>query len=179
MADDWIKMRTDIYRDPRVCVMADFLLDPRGDLGDYVGQHLQRDMTVTRNVMRHAVVGALVATWGVFRRRGKRDGNDLIVNNVALSVIDDVADMPGFGDAMAEVGWVIESEIGFSFPRFFDEFNVDPTESSRAKNAERQRRYREKQAEKSKIPTTVQSNVTVGVTHAPQSNVREEKRREE
>jgi len=33
MGLDWIKMRTDLYRDPKVCVMADLLMDTTGELG--------------------------------------------------------------------------------------------------------------------------------------------------
>lgn len=167
MSGDWIKMRTDLYRDPKVCVIADLLRSADSELSRHVNQHMQCDMAVTRNVMRNVTVGALVSVWGVLRHCGKRCENDLIVKNCTVSIIDDVADIPGFGDAMAYVGWVEETEDGIVLPRFFDEFNVDPAEEAKAKNAARQRRYREKQAEK--------SNVTV----VSKSNAREEERREE
>lgn len=168
MAGDWIKMRSDLYRDPKVSVMADELLGNQGELARYVSQMNQRDMCVTRNVMRNATVGALTSTWGVMRQRGKRVDDDLACSGVALAVIDDIADLPGFGDAMASVGWVIETAEGLVFPRFFEEHNVDPAERSKATNADRQRRYRErKQAE--------ESDVTRNVTVTP----REEKNREE
>ncbi|WP_312321230.1 hypothetical protein [Stenotrophomonas sp.] len=168
MAGDWIKMRSDLYRDPKVSVMADELLGNQGDLARYVSQMNQRDMCVTRNVMRNATVGALVSVWGVIRQRGKRVDDDLVCSGVALVIIDDIADLPGFGEAMASVGWIIESTEGLVFPRFFEEHNVDPTERAKATNADRQRRYRErKQAD--------ESNVTRDVTVTP----REEKSREE
>ncbi|GEM_PF-1606479 len=168
MAGDWIKMRSDLYRDPKVSVIADELLGNQGDLARYVSQMNQRDMCVTRNVMRNATVGALVSVWGVIRQRGKRVDDDLACSGVVLAVIDDIADLPGFGEAMASVGWIIESPEGLVFPRFFEEHNVDPAERSKATNADRQRRYRErKQAE--------ESDVTRNVTVTP----REEKSREE
>lgn len=168
MAGDWIKMRSDLYRDPKVSVMADELLGNQGELARYVSQMNQRDMCVTRNVMRNATVGALVSVWGVIRQRGKRVDDDLACSGVALGVIDDIADLPGFGQAMASVGWIIESAEGLVFPRFFEEHNVDPAERTKATNADRQRRYRErKQAE--------ESDVTRDVTVTP----REEKSREE
>jgi hypothetical protein len=167
MAGDWIKMRTDLYRDPKVCVIADRLLAEGSNLARYVSQHCQRDMTVTRNVTRNVTVGALVSVWGVMRHRGKRVGDDLVCKNVGLTVIDDVADLPGFGEAMKAAGWAIESNEGLKFPNFFEEYNVDPTEDKKSKNSERQRRHREKMKR--------DSNVTV----TSQSNAREEKSREE
>lgn len=171
MASDWIKMRTDIYRDPKTCLIADALLSPSGALSQFVSQICERDMTVTRNVMRNVTVGALVTVWGVMRHRGKRDGDDLVVRPCSLSVIDDIADLPGFGCALELVGWVVEKEKTIVFPRFFVEFNVEPDAEAKAKNAERQRRYREK--------SNAKSNALRNVTVAPQSNAREEKRREE
>jgi hypothetical protein len=175
MAADWIKMRVDLYRDPKVCVIADELMAHEGALARYVSQNCQRSMTVTRNVTRNATVGALVTVWGVMRHRGKRDGNDLVCRNVRLCVIDDVCDLPGFGEAMAEGGWVIESAEGIVFPGFFDEYNVDPNEKKASAAAERQRRYRERKARERGENRYVTRDVTrdVTVTH------REEKRREE
>lgn len=167
MAGDWIKMRTDLYRDPKVCVMADELMANDGQLSAYVSQHCQRDMTVTRNVMRNVTVGALVSVWGVMRHRGKRVDDDLVVSGCTISIIDDVAELPGFGETMASVGWVADTEEGIVFPGFFKEYNVDPADTSKQKNAERQRAYREKQ----RAESNVTRNVTV--TH------REEKSREE
>lgn len=171
MAGDWIKMRTDLYRDPKVCVIADAMMSRDGELARYVSQMNQRDMTVTRNVTRNATVGALVTVWGVMRHRGKPFCGDLICRGVSISIIDDVADLPGFGAAMASVGWVVETDEGIVFPSFFAEYNVDPTEKKASASAERQRRYRESQKKKSDVTRDVTRDVTV--TH------REEKRREE
>lgn len=162
MAGDWIKMRTDLYRDPKVCVIADCLLDPNGALGQYVSQHCQRDMTVTRNVTRNAVVGALLSVWGVMRHRGKRNGDDLLCNGVTLSVLDDIADMVGFGEAMAAAKWARETEEGIVFPRFFEEYNSDPGPAQKSSGAERQRRYRERKRDASQgVTETVTRDVTV------------------
>lgn len=159
MPSDWVKMRTDLYRDPRVCDIADHLLDPEGPLARFVNQNCQRDMTVTRNVMRNVVVGALVSVWGVCRQRGKRKGDDLVIAGSCVGVIDDVADVPGFGDAMASVGWLKQGGNTLVFPRFFAEWNVEPDESYRQKNAERQRRFRERASEKRNAFRNVTDNV--------------------
>lgn len=169
MAGDWIKMRSDIYRDPKVSVIAESLMDKGGLLSLYVNQLCQRDMTVTRNVMRNATVGALVSIWGVMRQRGKRCGDDLVCDGVTASVLDDVADMPGIGDAMERAGWVESTENGIAFRRFFEEHNVDPAEKTKASNAARQKRYRDRL----KDASTGDVTRDVTVTH------REEKNREE
>lgn len=172
-------MRTDLYRDPKVCVIADLLMKPDSDLARYVNQHCQCDMTVTRNVMRNVTVGALVAVWGVMRMRGKRINDDLVCRGVTIGVIDDIADVPGFGAAMESVGWAEERAEGLVFPRFFEDYNVDPEASAKEKNAERQRRFRERQKASSGDFEGEESNVTSDVTVTSQSNHREEKRREE
>lgn len=179
MAADWIKMRSDIYRDPKVSVIAEALMRRDSELSRYVNQMCQRDMTVTRNVMRNVTVGALVSIWGVMRQRGKRCEDDLFCDGVSVAVLDDIADLPGIGDAMSAAGWVIEDAEGIRFPNFFEGYNVDPTEKNANSNAERQRRYRErKAAEKSPSESEGPRNagdVTRYVTVTP----REEKRREE
>jgi len=167
MAGDWIKMRTDLYRDPKVSVMADILMDDEGDLAAYVDQHCQRNMTVTRNVTRNACVGALLSVWGVMRHRGVRIGDDLVCMGVGLWVLDDIADMPGFGNAMESTGWVQENDQGLIFPRFFDEYNVEPDGKNKSKNAERQARYRDRKRLTFTPESNVTSNVTRNVTVTP------------
>lgn len=164
MNDDWIRMRSDLYRDPKVLVIADDLMRGDGLLARYVNQNVQSDMAVTRNVMRNAVVGALVSVWGVMRRRGKRSGLHLTVARATLSVLDDISEMPGFGYAMAESGWVKEVGQGLLFPRFFETYNTDPLEKYLVSGRERQQRWRDKHKNGT-------ANVTV--------TAREEKRREE
>lgn len=171
MASDWIKIRSDLYRDPKVSVIADALISPDGELASFVSQNCHRDMTVTRNVMRNVTVGALVSVWGVMRTRGDRENADLICRGVDIYVLDDIADLPGFGEAMASSGWVKQTPEGIVFPGFFKEYNVDPSTGSASANAERQRRYRDKK----KGDSVAISNVTSDVTVTP----REEKSREE
>jgi hypothetical protein len=165
MSGDWIKMRTDLYRDPKVIVMADRLMRSDSELSRYVNQNTQRDMTVTRNVMRNVTVGALVAVWGVMRHQGERSEDDLRIDNVSHAIVDDIADLPGFGAAMLSSGWLVEDDQGLCFPGFFATHNVDPKEEAKAKNRERQRRHRERNR-------NVTPNVTV--THRVEKS-REEK----
>lgn len=171
MAEDWIKMRTDLYRDPKVCLMADLLMAADGALAQYVNQMCQRHMTVTRNVTRNVTVGALVSVWGVMRHRGKRRDADLVCAGVTVSVVDDIADLPGFGDAMVAAGWLVDTDEGIEFPNFFGDYNVAPGASEKGSSAERMRRFRERNKPKSDGESDASRDVTV--TH------REEKRREE
>lgn len=168
MAGDWIKMRTDLYRDPKVIAIADHLLEECSDLANYVRQNVQRDMTVTRNVMRNVTVGALVAIWGITRHQGHRENDDLVLFGAGLSVIDDIAELPGFGVAMESAGWVARTEQGLCFPKFFEEHNVDPTEEQRQKNNDRQRRFRDKKR-----------NVTVTLPVTPKVTLEKRESREE
>lgn len=154
MASDWIKMRTDIYRDPKVCRIADLIASENDVMRN-----------VTRNVTRNAIVGALVTVWGVARQRGKAVGVDLVIANANEKVVDDIADLPGLGSSMLKSGWLIVDGNDLVFPRFFEDYNSPTSEN---KNAERQRRYREKR----NVTRNVVSNVTV-------TGNREEKRREE
>jgi hypothetical protein len=94
---------------------------------------------------------------------------------VGLWVLDDIADMPGFGNAMKSTGWVQENDQGLIFPRFFDEYNVEPDGKNKSKNAERQARYRERK----RTPTTPESNVTSNVTRNVTVTPRIEESREE
>lgn len=171
MSLDWIRMRSDLYRDPKVIVMADLLLDLDGPLANYIDQNWQRTMTVTRNVMRNAVVGGLVSVWGVVRVQGVRSDNDLVLKNSHLIVVDDIADMAGFGHAMKHAGWVEEVGNTLVFPRFFEEYNSEHDDRQRQNNRLRQAKYREKQRNG--------SNVISNDRVTSQSNAREEKRREE
>ena len=147
MLNDWIKMRTDLYRDPKVIVISDQLIQ----------QDSCNVTTSLRSVMRNATVGALVSVWGVARHQGQRYGNDLSLLNVTLSVIDDICGLNGFGDAMKSAGWVTESESGLVFPKFFEENNVDPDEIKQEQNRDRQRRFREKNRS---VTPPLQSNVS-------------------
>ncbi len=165
---DWVKMRTDLYRDPKVCMMADLLMSPEGELARHVERYAGRYLSVTRNVMRNVTVGALVSVWGVLRHQGKREGDDLVVRGCTISVIDDIADLPGFGHAMASVGWAIETPEGFTLPRFFDGHNADPDEVARKRNAERQKRFRENGNALRNVTSNVTSNAEV--THRIEKN---------
>lgn len=179
MARDWIKMRTDLLRDPKVSTMADSLLPasdttradtaPRYELRDVTRDVTCYEHSVTRAIVRNAVVGALSSVWGVLRHQGRRVDDDLIVNGASLSAIDDIANLPCFGAAMRAAGWVVERDGGLVLPCFFEENNADPGERPRSKGAERQARYRERKSRNGDD----NSDVTGDVPVTPRERVRE------
>lgn len=166
MGADWIKMRTDLYRDPKVSLMADHLMCDDSELTRYVTRYNERYMSVTRNVMRNVVIGALVSVWGVMRHQGKRYENDLHCEGATLSVIDDISDLPGFGAAMLAAGWLVKTESGLEFPKFFESHNASVKGRESLTNAERQRQYRERVKAQKSLQTLQESNdnVTTDVT---------------
>lgn len=190
MTSDWVKMRTDLDRDPKVIQIANYMIDSQSELmsqfglsekrnGDVTGD-VTRDVTrrasvvsvrVIKHVIRKAVVGSLVPVWGVLRHQGKRVRNDLVVENATVSLVDDICDMPGLGRAMSQVGWINESNGSIVFPRFFEENNTDPREKSR----ERQRRYRDRKRKESSrngdVTRDVTRDVTGDVTHTVTGDV--------
>lgn len=118
---------------------------------------------VTRNVMRNVTVASLLCVWGAANEHTE----DGVFYNADISDIDDIAGIPGFGEAMQAVGWAIydPAQVTVTLPNF-GEWNT----TGKTRNAERQRRYRERQK-------GVTSDVTRDVTVTPQS--RGEESREE
>ena len=172
MAGDWIKMRTSLLTNPKVNGIAREL-----ECSSVTGKALSNGYggamseIVTRAVMRHVTVSSLLVVWGA----ANEHTHDGVFHNADLSDIDDMTGIPGFGEALAVVGWAVydQSEQTVTLPNF-NEYNTSGSErSAGAKSAaERQKAYRERQ--KSQI-----SDVTSDVTNDVTSNRREEKRREE
>lgn len=167
MAGDWIKMRPSLLTSPKVNGIARIIEDD-SKVGRILSTGFNGRMSeiVTRNVMRNVTVASLLTVWGA----ANEHTTDGIFKNADLSDIDDMVGIPGFGDAMASVGWAIfdDKEYSVILPNF-NEYNTCGKDRAAEKNAERQRKHREKL----KQDSNVISNVTVTL----QSNV--EKRREE
>lgn len=189
MAGDWIKMRVWLSRDPKVISIADFLASD----DDYmrwlvwparsspeVNVHSNAHCSVTRDVTVCVTVASLLVTWGVARDRGRRDGDDLALDCADVFTVDAICGVPSFGRAMCSVDWLIEQEDGsgrvsLRFPKFFTE-NVSTDELARARNAARQRSYRQKLlgdgSNKRDVTVTSHSNVTRDVTVTPRGEER-------
>jgi hypothetical protein len=179
MASNWIKMRVSLASDPAVIAMADFLAEQR-EFMDWLTDPVRRSCNetayehVTRNVTVAVTVNALLAFWGVANEVGKPEGDDLLVRHASLDSADEASGVPCFGLAMQFVDWAIPEEVDgkrvLRLPKFLIN-NVPAEDRSKKTNADRQKRFREKQASLGNAQSNVTHNVTV--TH------REEKRREE
>lgn len=135
---EWTKMRNTLPANPKVIGMAQFLGAQRKLLEPlttgFGGPMLE---IVTLDVVVSIVVCGLLRVWGAANEVA-RDG---VLKGVTLEGLDAIAHVPGFGAAMAEVGWARESKRprGVELPNF-TEFNV-PVDT---RAAERQKRYRDK-----------------------------------
>ena len=162
MAGDWIKMRPALLSSPKVNGIARFLEDNQGVARALsTGPSASMNEIVTRNVMRYVTVSSLLCVWGA----ANEHTSDGVFHNADLSDLDDIAGIPGFGEAMESVGWAISdpSESTVTLPNF-EEYNT----CGKSRGAERQKRYRDRQKAQ-------KSDVTRDVTPLH----REEKRREE
>ncbi len=108
MAGDWIKMRTNLDTDPRVCEIADRLQIPE----------LQ-------------VVGCLWKLWS-WADEHTVDGNAVSVTKVTL---DRFCGVTGFAQALANVGWLDGIDRSLTFPRFSE--HNGQTAKTRALTAKR------------------------------------------
>lgn len=190
MAGDWIKMRVWLSKDPKVVFMADHLAERR-EFINWLTDPVQRycDETayehVTRDVTVALCVTSLLITWGTAREQGYRDDDDLIMECCDKEVVSAITGVPGFGDAMEFVGWLIEQDDNsVRFPKFFTEKET-PEKKHRTGAAERQRKYRERKRNESatsgvtRNATDVTRDVTRDVTKTSPVTAREEKSRVE
>jgi hypothetical protein len=87
---------------------------------------------------------------------------------MAVSDIDDMVEMPGFGEALLAVGWVVEDgEKGLVFPNFLEHNAPQKTRPEAKTGAQRTKEWRERKRK------------SEGVTLRDACDGREEKRREE
>jgi hypothetical protein len=190
MAGDWIKMRVWLRKDPKVIWMSTHLAGDRA-FREWVaavagpacltGTDGPVTPRVTRDVTPSLCVTGLLEVWGTAREQALRVGDDLVMSRCTLQTLDDLTGVPGFGRAMASVGWAVETGGGtMTFPKFFEE-KGSPEQRHRTSGAERQRRYRQRQRRNGGDVTGVTRDVTGDVTQASRvtRNVTREKRREE
>lgn len=178
MAGDWIKMRVGLRRDPKVLAIARHLAGST-KFQNYCGDPIQRCVTecvteiVTFPIVTRVTVASLLELWGALNE-SVNDENE--VPCMALSDIDDIADLPGLGEALEWVGWVevIDPDDERKGLRFnnFREHNTPAKDRKQAKtDAERAREYRQRKK--------AQEQESASVTNVTKRHAREEKRREE
>ena len=164
MAGDWVKMRSALLANPKVHAIAKAIgRDARAGAVLTTGFSGSPEAVLSRHALRHVAVTALLCVWS----SANEHSDDGILSCCDLEDLDEIAGIPGFGDAMASVGWAVADEASkcVSLPNF-SEHNT-PAKDRTA--AERQRRHR---AKCHGDVTALRHGVTV-------TQRREEKRREE
>jgi hypothetical protein len=161
MSDNWIKMRTSLKSHPKVNEIAALLEKPAdGSAGFDVSVGGQRSGLLMRNVTRCVTVTSLLLVWSA----ANEHTSDGVFRNADLSYLDVLTGFDGFGEAMAAVGWAIfDAENRCVILPKFCENNV-PASQRGSTNAERQRRYRERQKANHNVTRNVTHNVTDSVT---------------
>lgn len=178
---DWIKMRGGLLTNPKVIRMSRLLAENRFFMDWFTrGTRKQCDDTVYElcdvTVVTRVTVGSLLSVWSAVNEASQEDG---FIKGITLFEVDEMAGVPGFGDAMMAVGWVEETDDGLIFPNFQEHNTVGKARqterSSGAKTAaQRTKEWRERKKQKELFETR-DGDVTV-TSHGDH---REEKRREE
>jgi len=173
MAGDWIKMRRGLRHDPKVIAMARELSGRRDFMNWWsdpvrVTCHEHVTEIVTFSNVTRVTVCALLDVWASLNNTLGQDGKAPFM---CLQDIDDIAEIPGFGDAMRLVGWVLElDDSSLVFPNFSENNSPSKSRSSNAKSdAERAKAYRDKK----RLEKESLQSVT------PSRHVTPEKRRED
>jgi hypothetical protein len=173
MSQPWIKVRESLHSDPRVIAMADML---SMSASSYVLNPSARDLlgvtpTVTRDVMVDVTVSSLVRVW-VEANRHTVDG---VFRHASLTIIDSLSHVPGFGLAMASVGYAVADAITMTvtLPNF-NEHNAPSKAGKGGTNSQRQQRWRDKKRLQAGV--TREDSVTPTVTPTVQADkIREDK----
>ena len=143
MSQHWIKVRESLHSDSRVITMAGMLATTSAS---YVLSASARDLlgvtpTVTRDVMIDVTVSSLIRVWIA----GNQHTVDGVFHHATLDHLDTLSHVPGFGAAMAAVGYAIADPETrtVTLPNFRD--HNAPTKAARGNSAsERQKRWRDK-----------------------------------
>lgn len=91
MAGDWIKMRTNLWDDPRIAKLCDITDQPEA-----------------------AIVGGLYWLWAT----ADQHSEDGLMHGLTLRAIDRKTGIPGFGEALVVAGWLSDSPDGVCIVRF-------------------------------------------------------------
>lgn len=167
----WIKLLDTLHEDPRVFRMGEILTKTAQT---YILATTAKDLfgpvtdTITHQALRDITVAGLARVW----RGANHHTTDGVFKHANLSYLDTLAQIPGFGKAMAEVGWAVYDAASntTSLPNF-DEHNAPAKNGERSKTSHAQRqvayrlRLKQREAETSRetpaeTPTKMESDVT-------------------
>lgn len=155
MAGDWIKMRSNLWDDPRVA-----------RLSDETGQH------------EATVIGGLYWLWAT----ADQHTEDGILHGMTLRAIDRKTGITGFGEALVAIGWVADHPDGVRIVNFEEHNGLSA--KKRALTARRVASHRSRNAPTAPAVHPSHDDVTHQTLHNTNACVtgalaREEKRREE
>ena len=123
MAGDWIKMRTDLYDDPRVIRLTSELC-PKN---------------VLHRSFRYDVLGRLLVTWSVANQH-TIDGR---LEGYTPEILDGAVEMVGWTEALKHVGWMVIEPQALVIP----EFEKHNGESAKRRLTDRERKRAERAGE--------------------------------
>ena len=144
MAGEWIRIRPSLATHPKIIRIADVLAKSPEFARWAFGENGNVNSNALRVTLRYVTVTACVTLWG----NANENTTDGFFPGIMLSSLDEMAGVPGFGEAFASVGWAkYDAERGgVLFPNF-NEYNTVSTE--RKSSAERVKAWRDrKRAEK-------------------------------
>lgn len=155
MAGEWIKMRNNLWDDPRVSSICD-----------------------ATGAQEAAVIGALYWLWST----ADEHTEDGFMPGLSARAIDRKTGVQGFGAALIQIGWIAESDGGLTIVRF-DEHNGSSAKK-RAVTAKRVANHRSSNAQEPSSTEEYDHAVTHEALQDEHASVtgalaREEKRREE
>lgn len=177
MAVEWIKMRSSLLADFKVRRIANLLVLNEA-FCEWCSVTLRYEIRYERcnacatDFIARATISSLLAVWSSVNEGALADG---IVHGMTLKEVDDIAGMPGFGSAMAEVEWLTEVEGGIQFPNFSEYNRPGKERSAKAKTpAERMKKSRDKK----KAEKSLRKSATGCATVLPESDHRIDKIRD-
>jgi hypothetical protein len=166
MAGDWIKMRRGLRHDPKVIAMARTLAADRQfmawwtDPQQMACRHIVTEVVTFANVTRVTVCG-LLDVWAALNNTLS---DDCTAAFMTLQDLDDIAEIPGFGNAMEQVGWVTQPDTGgLEFQNFNEHNTTAKNRPQAATAAERAKAYRDRKkamADAQPEPPNTVTNVT-------------------
>ena len=134
----WIKMRVNLRRQPKTLALARALNQHPPAIASLVPPGAVTG--VTFSCLSRVTIASLLELWGAVQET-ICDAN--IVTQMTLDLVDEITEIPGFGMAMVDVGWITIVENGLRFNNF-QEYNTPCKERGRPMTgAERTRKWRQ------------------------------------
>ena len=136
MAGDWIKIRMDLHRHPKVVRIVSALnADKKRTKSGQVSASCPQDVREVSDCLR--TVGGLHAVWCLFDQYSE-DGK---LPAYTPEILDGMIGWPGFSAALIDVGWLVYDGQGLVMPRFTE--HNGRSAKRRATESERKRNERD------------------------------------